>query len=161
MNSERLKAGMAEAPLHIPGDLDGIDNLDAESLGLFCFADQRPLSGVAGFVDWRLCGAISRLLLGGLFSGQRDETLMLPVTGTLSVRRVFLFGLGQAGKTNRTGLTGSCGLAIEVMRRAGVEQIFLGQPALRRDAKLRDLFMDVTSRTMSRHISGLLIDPRK
>ena len=152
---------MPDAPLHISGDLDGLDGLEAESIGLFCFSDQRPLTGVTGFVDWRLCGAISRLLLGGLFSGKRDETLMLPVSGSLSVRRVFLFGLGHLVKTNRTGLTGSCGQAIEVMRKAGVDQIFLGQPAARQDGQLRELFMDVTSRTMSRHITGLLIDPCK
>ena len=151
---------MAEAPQHFPGDLHGLDALDAESLGLFCFEDQRPLCGVAGFVDWRLCGAISRLLLGGLFQGQRDETLMLPVTGALSVRRVFLFGLGSLGNTSRTGLTGSCGQAIETMRKAGVEHVFLGQPGARRHEQLRDLFMDVTSRSMARHIAGLVVDPR-
>ncbi|MEC9465372.1 MAG: M17 family peptidase N-terminal domain-containing protein, partial [Myxococcota bacterium] len=118
------------------------------------------LSGVAGFVDWRLCGAISRLFLSGLFMGQRDETLMLPVTGSLKVRRVFLFGLGSLSNTSRTGLTGSCGQAIETMRKAGVERVFLGQPAARRHDQIRDLFMDVTSRSMARHISGLVVDPR-
>ena len=151
---------MAQGPQHFPGDLHGLDGLDAESLGLFCFTDERPLSGVPGFVDWRLCGAISRLLLGGLFSGQRDETLMLPVTGPLRVRRIFLFGLGSLSNTNRTGLTGSCGQAIETMRKAGVERVFLGQPAARRHDKIRDLFLDVTGRSMARHIAGLVVDPR-
>ena len=140
---------MAQGPQHFPGDLHGLAGLDAESLGLFCFTDERPLSGVPGFVDWRLCGAISRLLLGGLFSGQRDETLMLPVTGPLRVRRIFLFGLGSLSNTNRAGLTGSCGQAIETM-----------QPAARRHDKIRDLFLDVTARSMARHIAGLVVDPR-
>ena len=151
---------MAQGPQYFPGDLGGLDGLDAESLGLFCFSDERPLSGVPGFVDWRLCGAISRLILGGLFFGQRDETLMLPVSGSLKVRRIFLFGLGNLANTSRTGLTGSCGQAIETMRKAGVEQVFLGQPAARRHDKIRDLFMDVTSRSMARHIAGLVVDPR-
>ena len=35
------------------GDLKGLDALDSESLGVFCWSDSRPLAGVAnGGAGW-------------------------------------------------------------------------------------------------------------
>ena len=47
-----------------PLTLDAIDQAAAESLCLFVGADERPLTGLAGLVDWRLLARLSRLLRG-------------------------------------------------------------------------------------------------
>ncbi len=44
-----------------------------------CFHRRRAAApGGGGFVDWRLCGALSRALLEGFFAGAPDEKLLMP-----------------------------------------------------------------------------------
>ena len=51
----------------------GLDSLDAltgiEAVCCFVVEDERPLSGAPGFLDWRLCGSLSRILHEGRFVG--------------------------------------------------------------------------------------------
>ena len=79
-------------------ELPRLDALDRhEALVLSFFGDERPLRGVAGLCDWRLCGRLSRLLKGGKLSGLRGEvTLMPPPGGRLPFDRLLLFGLGES-----------------------------------------------------------------
>ena len=69
--------------------LGGVD-----ALCLFVAEDDRPLPSTAGYVDWRLCGALSRVLKAGFFTGAKDDWLLLPSDGKLAVPRIFVVGLG-------------------------------------------------------------------
>jgi hypothetical protein len=66
-----------------------------ELLALPFFADERPLRGAAGLVDWRLCGRLSRLLSAGRVSGARGEATLVP-TGRLPFAKLLLYGLGDS-----------------------------------------------------------------
>ncbi len=79
------------------GELARLDTLEAhEALVLSFFAGERPLRGVAGLCDWRLCGRLSRLLKAGRLSGLPGEvTLLPPPGGRLPFGRLLLFGLGE------------------------------------------------------------------
>ena len=71
--------------------------VDVEALVLSFFGDERPLRGVAGQCDWRLCGRISRLLKAGRLTGTRGEvTLFPPSAQRLPFPRLLLFGLGES-----------------------------------------------------------------
>lgn len=72
-----------------------LDRLKSEALSLPFFSDERPLRGVLGLVDWRMHGRISRLILQGRISGQRDETTLVRSRPRLTFEKVFLFGLGR------------------------------------------------------------------
>ncbi len=52
--------------------LDGIDGVD--SLCLFVSEDERPLKGAAGYVDWRMCGALSQIVSNAFFTGARKDS---------------------------------------------------------------------------------------
>lgn len=65
------------------------------ALGLFRFAELRPLAGVTGLVDWRLLGKLSRLVIDGFATGEPDESLLFPLGGRLPQDRLLLLGLGQ------------------------------------------------------------------
>lgn len=75
-------------------DLAHLDALRCEALALPFFADERPLSGICGLVDWRLCGLISRGIAAGNIGGHVDETTMVATRQRLPVDRLLLFGLG-------------------------------------------------------------------
>ncbi|MBX3270012.1 MAG: hypothetical protein KF729_07105 [Sandaracinaceae bacterium] len=79
-------------------DLRRLDEVATEALALVLFEDERPLRREAGLVDWRLCGAISRLLLRGRASGRRGETVLLPGWPRLPFEKVFLFGAGSSAE---------------------------------------------------------------
>jgi hypothetical protein len=54
---------------------------------------ERPLRGAAGLADWRLCGALSRVIQGGLFEGKGGEVLLVPSAGRFPAPRIFCLGL--------------------------------------------------------------------
>src|SRR2546421_8146482 len=56
-----------------PLTLDAIDQAAAESLCLFVSSDERPLTGLAGLVDWRLTARLSKLVRGGQLTGEAGE----------------------------------------------------------------------------------------
>src|SRR3989442_7133162 len=59
-----------------PLTLDAIDQAAAESLCLFVASDERPLTGLAGLVDWRLTARLSRLVRGGQLTGEAGEAVL-------------------------------------------------------------------------------------
>ncbi len=58
------------------------------------FEDVRPLRGVAGLLDWRLNGFISRLILEGRFRGEFEEVLLMPSGGRVKAEQIILLGVG-------------------------------------------------------------------
>ena len=56
-----------------PLTMEAVDQADAEALCLFVAADERPLTGLAGLADWRLCGRLSRMLRSGIVTGAGGE----------------------------------------------------------------------------------------
>lgn len=74
------------AVIHAPGD----------TIVVPIPADERPLRGDAGWIDWRLDGRISIQLQAGFARGARDEVVLLPATRPLRSSRVLLVGLGPA-----------------------------------------------------------------
>ena len=113
---------------HEPG-LAGLDSLqEVDALCLFVGEDDRPLPGSAGYVDWRLCGALSRVLQSGFFVGAREDSLLLPTDGRFSVPRVFVMGLGQRRALEAGALGEALAAAGRVLTRARVEAVALELP---------------------------------
>lgn len=61
-------------------------------------ADERPPHGVAGLVDWRLAGRVSRLIQEGFATGRIGEVLLVPGKPKLPFDKVLLFGMGPLGQ---------------------------------------------------------------
>ncbi len=80
----------------VPLDLARLDGLRMEVLALPFFEDERPLKGVAGLCDWRLCGALSKLLIGGRVVGSTDEVTLVPGRPRLPFEKLILYGEGRA-----------------------------------------------------------------
>jgi hypothetical protein len=77
-------------------DLHQIDHLNVDTFAITVFEDQRPPKGLAGLVDWRLCGRMSNLLISGQLTGRFREAVMFPGYGRLPSGRVLVFGLGDS-----------------------------------------------------------------
>jgi hypothetical protein len=139
-------------------DLPALDSLEGDALGLFCWSDVRPLAGVAGYVDWRLCGALSAALVSHYFEGTLGETLLLPVTGRMGPRRLFVFGLGPAKAWDSSVLREGCKRAYDVMRRAGAKSVLLGAPAWQGDKQIESTFVKAVREELSNQIDQVLLE---
>ena len=109
--------------------LQGLDSLEGvDALCLFVGEDDRPLPGSAGYVDWRLCGALSRVVQSGFFVGARDDSLLLPADGRFPVPRIFVIGLGRRKGLDASSLGEALANAGQVLSRAKVEAVALEIP---------------------------------
>jgi hypothetical protein len=72
-----------------------LDLFGTEVLVAALASDERPLRGLAGMVDWRFAGRLSRLLESGFATGSAGEVLLVPGKPKLPFDKVVLFGIGQ------------------------------------------------------------------
>jgi Cytosol aminopeptidase family, N-terminal domain len=78
----------------ITRDLRRLDLAATEVLVAALFEDERPPHGVAGLLDWRLAGRISKLMASGFATGRLGEVLLTPGKPKLPFDKVVLFGIG-------------------------------------------------------------------
>jgi len=104
-----------------------LDVLDVEALAVLV-GPERPLQGLAGLVDWRLCGALTRALRGGLYAGAPAEALLLPTSGRLPAARVVALGL--PAPLRLADLAAAARHACDVLRRAGSASFAVALPAV-------------------------------
>lgn len=75
-------------------DLRRLDEVSAEVIACGVFRDARPLGGLAGLVDWRLAGRLSKLAKRGFLVGEVGEVLAMPVRPRLGFDKLLVAGLG-------------------------------------------------------------------
>jgi hypothetical protein len=104
--------------------LASLDALEVDSVAAFAGAE-RPLSGLASLIDWRLAGAVSRAIAAGTVTPEHGEALLLPVGGRLHVARAFVFGVdGTSPRTAALAVRRAC----EALRRAGARTVAVSLP---------------------------------
>ncbi len=108
--------------------LEALDGLTCDALCLFVAEDDRPLSGAAGFVDWRLGGGLSRVLQAGFFVGVVDDKLLFPTSGSLAVPKVFAIGIGKEASLDAPTLGRVLEGAAATLKKAGVASVALALP---------------------------------
>jgi len=79
----------------LPLSFEGLDSLGGQDLVAFVGVADRPLRGLAGWMDWRMCGSISRMVKDGVLTSESGEALLTLPSGRLPCERIFLFGLGS------------------------------------------------------------------
>lgn len=102
-----------------PLTLAGLEGLGAVDLLAFVATDERPLRGLAGLIDWRLCGALSRTLREGRFRGERGESLLVADGSRWTAGRIFVHGVGAVAKAAHSGPDGYVFDAMATAARAG------------------------------------------
>ncbi len=90
---QRQSSMLLETPA-LEASLESIDELQVDTIALGMTTDVRPLIGAAGYIDWRLCGHLSRLMQRGVVTGERMEKVLFPTLGRLPAARLLLFGWG-------------------------------------------------------------------
>jgi len=140
-------------PQQLTAGLDALDALTGiEAVCAFVTEDERPLSGATGFLDWRLCGALSKVLGSGFFVGAPGDKLLVPTDGRVPAKKVFSVGLGRSTAVTALGLEHALTQAAAMLTKAGVESVALAFPALPKPvAQTRDELVD---RAFAPHFQG-------
>jgi hypothetical protein len=78
----------------IAPDLRHLDLATAELLACCVWSDVRPVQGLAGLLDFRLAGKLSRLARDSFLGGARGEIVLVPGRPRFPFEKVLVFGLG-------------------------------------------------------------------
>jgi hypothetical protein len=79
-------------------DARQLDEADVELCVCSIWADQRPMHGLAGLLDWRLGARLSALLKSGFVTGERGELLLVPGRPHTPFDKILVVGLGPRGQ---------------------------------------------------------------
>jgi len=82
-------------------ELRKLDLLDAEVMALPVHADERPLRGATGLLDWRMAGRLSQLVVRGRVTGRDGEHVLVPSAGRLPFDKILLVGAGPSAGLDR------------------------------------------------------------
>lgn len=119
---------------------DVCERLAPDAYVLFVASDERPLQGLAGLVDWRLAGGLSRLVLSGAVTGESEEKVLASPDGET---RALVFGLGDADRMASERFEAIARAASEAIDRARWDLVAVGlpeQPATAREALRKHLY---------------------
>jgi hypothetical protein len=75
-------------------ELRRLDEVGSEVVVCGIWRDERPLTGLAALLDWRLAGRLSRLAKQGFLVGDVGEVLVLPARPRLPFDKLLACGLG-------------------------------------------------------------------
>lgn len=75
-------------------DLRRLDEAGSEVVVCGIWKDERPLTGLAALLDWRLAGRLSRLAKQGFLVGEVGEVLVVPARPRLPFDKLLACGLG-------------------------------------------------------------------
>lgn len=112
----------------VAASLDGLDTLEAEVIVLPFFSDERPLVGAAGFVDWRLCGALSRKLMSSYLDGHFGEKGWVASPAKLKAGSLLLVGLGPRASFDDERAKAACALISHALQSAKVATAAIALP---------------------------------
>lgn len=107
-------------------DLRELDDAPSQLLVLTAFSDERPLDGLTGLIDWRLCGALSSWRLGGFSTGELGERILYPSAHRLSQEAVLFLGLGRREQYRSDRALAVAESALEVARGLGRTELTTG-----------------------------------
>ena len=98
-------------------DLRRLDRVHAGALVVHLFENDIPFDQLSALLDWRLCGALSRLVIAGRLTSHAGESLLLPTQGRFPFERLLLLGLGPRRALAREEVAGEVRRAFDVLRR--------------------------------------------
>lgn len=104
------------------------DRLPGDALMVPLFEDQRPLAGPVGVVDWRLDGALTRMILAGELSGRRGEHLAVQSNGKFAAPWVLLSGGGPWRTLDRSRYLQLIERLLKTAAQAGINDVALCLP---------------------------------
>ena len=84
--------------------MQDLAGLDADAVLVGFHEDVRPLKGMAGALDWVMCGALSRLIIERKVKGALGDVALLTSNGKVAASKIFLVGFGPRAGSSTASL---------------------------------------------------------
>jgi len=127
----------------VPADLRRLDPFVGELLVIFVPEDLRPPPGVFSALDFRLRGAISRLLLAGEFQGSLGQTALLSPRPHLAFDRLLVVGAGPSTAHNPQIYAALIDTVVERLKAEGARRAVIELPGRAHEAITPELALDI------------------
>ena len=101
--------------------LQDIKKLETEALIVGFYEDVRPLKGLAGELDWLLCGSLSSLIINNKLCGSLGEVALLTSRAKVPAKKIFMVGLGPKEGLSPSSLRSAVRTAVSSTLDAGVK----------------------------------------
>ena len=115
------------------------------------FSDERPLTGLAGFFDWRSSGMLSRLLRTQWCTGGLGETVLMPARRTLPVARIVVFGLGRSALFDAQEARRAASAMVAVAQRLSPRDVMLAMPGKGQERAIVEAVFDAALTALRAH----------
>jgi hypothetical protein len=140
--------------------LKDIKQLPVDALIVGFHEDVRPLKGIAGELDWLLCGSLSTLLLSKKLLGTLGDVALVTSQGKVPVQKIFMVGLGPHNGMNQTTLRSAARNAAASAVGAGVKSAaieYFPSSDMPHDEAISALFQGLNEGTGVRNLDVLLM----
>lgn len=122
-----VKSGLRPTGRLLEPSLAAVDALAVDTVVVGFCRDVRPLAGLLGMIDWRVCGRLSRLIQAGMITGDVDEKVLFPTGGRLSAPRLFLHGWGSVADAKAHGAERIAAM-VQMLDKAKAERVAFAFP---------------------------------
>jgi hypothetical protein len=103
-----------------------VDRFEGEVVAVLYFADERPLTGPAALLDWRLNGCLTDQLLLGNLTGVAGEHLLVRSNGKVAADWVLFVGGGKRAHLGESDFRELLRHLLTTCRQTGALRIALG-----------------------------------
>ncbi|MBN2716959.1 MAG: hypothetical protein JXX14_13990 [Deltaproteobacteria bacterium] len=118
---------------YIPPRLDAIRFVPESVICCFQFQEKKPLKGIAGLIDWRMLGCVSRLRIADTWEAGFGERLLVMPGNRLPASYIVLFGCGREADFTETVYTELLTQMIGCAREMRASRIVLSPPGRSED----------------------------
>ncbi len=142
--------------------LQDFKKLETGALIVGFFEDVRPLKGLAGELDWLLCGALSSLIIKNKLRGALGELALLTTRSKVPASKIFMLGLGPRGGVSAETLRKAAQAAAAAAVGAGATSAaleYFSTPELSPETVVNALQQGLTDGSRERSIELALLAP--
>ncbi len=105
-----------------------VDAQECDVLVTGFFRDERPLKGSSGWLDWRLNGMLSQLLIENKLTGDWKEATLIPSRERILPKMILLLGLGEVKRYSYLRLRELSPYLLDTLRKLGWLNVCLSFP---------------------------------
>jgi len=105
-----------------------VDVQECDVLVTGFFRDERPLKGSSGWLDWRLNGMLSQLLIENKLTGDWKEATLIPSRERILPKMILLLGLGEVKRYSYLRLRELSPYLLDTLRKLGWLNVCLSFP---------------------------------
>jgi leucyl aminopeptidase len=142
-------------------ELHALDEHPAEVIACAVWSDERPMRGLAGLLDWRLAGRVSRLARQSFVKGDAGEILCLQGKPRIPFDKVILVGAGPKAAFDEDAYRRAVGALLRTLEGLHVKRAVVELPGRAGEkigpARAAEIVLEVT-RESEAHDAWFLVE---